>query len=428
MTEAFLHYVWQFQYFDKSDLLTTSGEAVSIFHVGFQNIHSGPDFFNSKIKIGEMEWAGTTEIHINSSGWNDHKHDSDEAYENVILHVVWKEDKKIKRKDGSELPTIELHQRVKDTFLLQYRKLVNHPDKIPCASFFDNVPSLTKFTMIDKSLIRRLESKAMNTQSLLERNKNDWDETFYQMICRNFGFKVNSDPFEQLSHALPYKILLKHADNTVQVEALLFGQAGFLEELGRDEYFLLLKREYAVLSQKYNLKPNQLKPAQWRFLRLRPANFPTLRIAQLTGLLCSKKNMFSRILEASAYGELVELFSAGTSAYWQHHYQFFKFNIQKIPSFGKMSIDNFIINTVVPLLAAYSKTKDEQRYMDRAVDILNHIGPEDNSILKTWAQVGMQNRSAADSQGLIELYNNFCLKRRCLDCNIGFSIIKPSAA
>lgn len=425
MNESFLHYIWQFQYFDKSGLQTTDGEPVMIFNPGNRNAHAGPDFLNAKVKIGGIEWVGSAEIHINSSGWTDHKHDTDDAYENVVLHVVWKEDKKIKRKDLSVLPTIELKNRVHDKLLLQYRKLINRPEKIPCASFLGNVPVLTKVSMLDRALMDRLESKAILVQSALKQNNNDWDETAYQMLCKNFGFKVNGEPFEQLSRSLPYKCLLKQADQLHQVEALLFGQAGFLEDKSGDEYFLRLKREYALLGKKYSLWDNRLSKAQWRFLRLRPANFPTRRLAQLASLLCRKKNIFSRILAAGSHKELQELLNAEQSPYWQHHYNFSRFIDEEIAGLGTMSIDNIIINTVVPLLVAYGKAKDDQHFIDRAVDILQRISSEDNTIVKGWRTTGIESKTAADSQALIELHNNFCLKRRCLDCTIGFSIMQP---
>lgn len=428
MTEAFLHHVWQFQYFNKSDLQTTDGDIVSVYHTGARNLHAGPDFFNAKIRIGDMEWIGNVEIHIHASEWFDHKHDRDDAYDNVILHVVWKADKKITRKDGTQLPTIELKGRVHDNLLLHYKRLINNPEKIPCASSLNRVPELTRLSMFDKALMQRLETKALHVNNILKKNNNDWDETTYQMLCRNFGFKVNAEPFEQLAHLLPYKILLKHADRLEQAEAMLFGQAGFLNEKGNDEYFSILKREYAILGKKYNLSENRLSKAQWKFLRLRPANFPTLRLAQLAALICQEKNIFSRLIEAYSYEMLQVIFSAKQSPYWQRHYQFFKAQDEEIAPIGSMSIDNIIINTVVPLLVAYGKTKDEQIYIDRAVEILQHITTEDNTILKSWKQLGVKSNSAADSQALIELHNNFCLKRRCLDCNIGFYVIQPALA
>jgi hypothetical protein len=426
MTEAFLHYVWQYQYFSKSDLYTTDGEMVSIFHPGHRNSHAGPDFFNARVKIGDIEWIGNAEIHIDSSGWADHNHGSDRAYDNVILHVVWSEDKKIRRSDESLLPTIELKGRVADTLLLHYRKLIHNPEKIPCGSVFNSVSSLTKFSMLDKALMQRLESKATSVMTLLKRNNNDWEETAYQLLCRNFGFKVNADPFEQLALSLPYKVIMKHADKLLQIEALLFGQAGFLEDNQEDDYFLLLKREYALLGKKFGLMETRLNKSQWKFLRLRPANFPTVRLAQLANLLFTQKNIFSKIREVGAYADLIKIFSVTQSAYWQHHYSFFKPVKEEIAPLGEMSIFNILINTAVPLMVAYGKSRDEQYFVDRAIDTLQHMPSEDNTIIRNWNMLGIASKSSFDSQALIELNNNFCLKRRCLDCNIGFSILQPA--
>lgn len=428
MTEAFLHYVWQYQYFTKSALRTSDGEEVSIFHPGYKNTDAGPDFFNAKVKIGQIEWIGNVEIHIDSSGWADHKHDADRAYDNVILHVVWKEDRKIFRNDKSPLPTIELKDRVADPLLLHYKKLLHNPEKIPCSPVFASISSITKFSMLDRALMHRLESKATNVLSLLKRNNNDWEETAYQMLCRNFGFKVNADPFEQLALSLPYKVIMKHADKLLHVEALLFGQAGFLEENLNDEYFLMLKREYDLLARKFGLIEKRLNKSQWKFLRLRPANFPSMRLAQLASLLSTKKNIFSKIIGAATYRELLQIFSTKQSEYWQHHYQFLKPMKEAIAPLGEMSVSSILINTAVPLMVAYGKAKDEQYFIDRAIDILQHIAPEDNAIIKDWNALGFKSKSASDTQALIELHNNFCLKRRCLDCTIGFSVLQPATA
>ncbi len=426
MTEAFLHYLWQFQYFNKVDLKTTRGESINVFHPGYRNSNAGPDFSNGKIRIGDMDWVGTVEIHINSSNWNDHHHSVDPAYDNVILHVVWKEDKEVKRRDGSELPTFELKNRVSEEMLLRYRKLINTPDEIPCAASLFKVSEITKLAMIDKALMNRFESKAKMILSLLKHNNNDWEETAYQLLSRNFGFKVNSDPFENLSKVLPYKVIMKHADQLLQVEALLFGQAGFLDEKTDDEYYALLKREYNLLGTKFQLFQTRMNKVQWKFLRLRPANFPSLRMAQLATLLSTQKSIFSRILEAQDFAALVKIFSVQPSAYWRHHYQFMKPIDEAIAPLGDMSTFNILINTAIPLFVAYGKSKDEQIYVDRAVEIIQQIPREDNAIVKRWSTLGVKAKTAGDSQGLIELHNNFCLKRRCLDCSIGFSIMQAS--
>jgi hypothetical protein len=427
MEEAFLHYIWQFQYFDHEALQTASGEKITIFNPGTRNVDAGPDFFNARIKIGTIEWVGNVEIHIQSSGWNAHKHNTDPAYENVILHVVWKNDAIIKRQDSSTVATLELQNKVKENLVLQYKTLLYNPATIPCSSSVTNVQELTRLSMLDKALMYRLENKSTIILKTLQRNNNDWEETSYQMLCRNFGFKVNAEPFQQLSQHLPYKVLMKHSDKLVQLEALLFGQAGFLDDKNNvDDYYQLLKREHGLLSQKFSLQANKLNKTQWKFLRLRPANFPTMRIAQLASLLFKQKNIFSKFIEASTYKELVSILTAEQTDYWKRHYQFAKPVEEEIPALGKMSIDTIIINTVVPLTVAYGKFKDEQSLVDKAVQFLHEISAEKNTVIKTWNSLGVSCTTAFDSQALLELYNNFCLRRRCLDCVIGASLVRPA--
>jgi hypothetical protein len=242
-------------------------------------------------------------------------------------------------------------------------------------------------------------------------------------LCKNFGFKVNAEPMLQLAEVLPYKILLKHLDKSIQLEALLFGQAGFLEKVKDDDYTTILKREFSVLSTKYKLEKKQMNLVQWRFLRLRPANFPTVRLAQIASLLASQRSLFSRIVESISYTDLTTIFAINQSEYWQHHYHPGKKSNTKVPALGKSSIENIMINTIAPMLTAYGQLNDEQIFIDRAVEILQHLPGEDNKIVREWSKLGHQVISAFDSQGLIELYNNFCLKRRCLECTVGAHII-----
>lgn len=279
--------------------------------------------------------------------------------------------------------------------------------------------------MLDKVLVERLDTKASAVLQMLQRNNNDWEETCYQLLMKNFGFKVNNEPFLQLSQAVPYKLLLKHADQQVQLEALLFGQAGFLDEENRETYYQILRREYKLLSQKYQLSSRKLKKVQWRFLRLRPANFPTIRIAEVAALIFYRRNFFSTIVSIDSSKGLTEFFGIQQSAYWKHHYRFFKAFEEQINTLGDASIDNIVINTVTPILVAYGKSKDEQMYVDRAVRILQDMHAESNKITNQWKDLGMRMKTAFDSQAAVELYNNFCLKRRCLDCNIGVALLNP---
>jgi len=428
VNESFLHYLWQCQYFDKKELKTTTGDNLVIIKPGLLNSDAGPDFSQAKIKVDGIEWAGSAEIHIQSSGWIDHGHDHDLAYENVILHVVWEEDKPIHRMDGTRIPTLELKGRVNEKLIKEYQQLIGNTSVIPCEHSFKRTENLIRLSMIDKALMMRLEAKASLVNTLLEQNKGDWEETTYQLLASNFGFKVNKEPFLQLAKALPYKIIQKHRDQPTQVEALLFGQAGFLFTKTRDEYITNLFTEYQFLSQKYSLQPAQLNPAQWKFLRLRPANFPSLRIAQFASLLQAKKSIFSTLIEMESYKDLQHFFDISPSLYWQTHYRFGKKAKAHVPAFGNSSADIVIINTVVPLLVAYGKAKDDWSLVDRAVNILQQIPSEKNKIITIWKKLGYVSKNAFDSQGLIELYQNFCQRRQCLNCTIGSALLKPDTS
>lgn len=425
MQESLLHYVWQCQYFDHANLISATNESIVVLEPGHRNTNSGPDFSNARIKIDNIEWIGNVEIHIYSSGWIAHKHQMDPAYENVILHVVWENDVPIRRRDSSAIPTIELKSRVSQDLLLRYKNLYLNPENIACANSIRDVSNLTIVSAMERSMASRLQSKAESVLEVYRSNHEHWDETCYQLLARNFGFKINSDPFFMLARSLPYKVIMKHADKPLQIEALLFGQAGFLEEDYGDEYYGILKREFRLLSQKFSLLERRLTRSQWKLLRLRPANFPTIRIAQLAALIEKHKLLFSKFIEAQTYKELVAILDIDQSSYWKTHYTFFNKVDAEIPGLGQMSINNIIINTVVPILAAYGKLKDEQQFMDRAVSILESITAEKNMITRTWESLGVQSTTASDSQALIELYNNFCLRKRCLDCNIGSALIRP---
>jgi Protein of unknown function (DUF2851) len=428
MSESFLHYLWQFQYFDKKELSTTTDEPITIINQGILNTDSGPDFSQVKIKISEIEWAGSVEVHLQSSGWYEHKHDTDAAYENVVLHVVWEENKPIVRKDGTRLPTLQLKDRADKELLKSYHKLVNNSAAIPCQSSFTKVNSVIRHSMIDKAAMIRLEEKSKQVLKLLQTNQGDWEETTYQVLASGFGFKVNKEPFIQLAKAVPYKVIRKHRTKVEQVEALLFGQGGFLLTKSKDEYVTQLYYEFEFLNRKYNLNQTQLHPSQWKFLRLRPANFPSLRIAQFADLLSATENIFSALIEVETYKELESMFRIQTSAYWKKHYRFGKPASGLVPEMGTNSRDIIFINTVIPVLIAYGQSRDDWSYVDRAVQFLQQIPAEKNKIIRTWQELGLTAANAFETQGLIELYNNFCQRRACLNCAIGASLLKPTAA
>ena len=425
MQEDFLYYIWKLQYFDKKDLTTSQGEPLTIFQPGIRNDHAGPDFLNGKITINKVTWHGHIELHIKASDWYAHQHQQDKAYDNVILHVVWNHDKDIQQHDGTIMPTLALKDRVTPGLYQRYQRLVQNKAIIPCAKQLSQVNSLVKASMLDKALFQRLTHKNNLVYRLLEDNKGDWEETAYQLLAHNFGFKINSSPFLALALHLPLKAVAKHADRLLAVEALLWGQAGLLAAKGQkqDDYLKALQKEHSHLARKYQLPADKLDESQWKFSRLRPANFPTIRMAQFAQLLHQNPGIFALLVNTPTE-TLRKQLAVVQSAYWQDHYQFGKPSQAKIPGLGKASIESILINTVVPLLVAYGKAKDEQNYVDRAVAILQHLPAEHNAITRHWAGVGIHVKTAFDSQALIELFNHFCSQKKCLSCDIGVAIIQ----
>jgi hypothetical protein len=425
LNESFLHYLWQHQYFNREDLRTSEGEIVQIFKQGYYNSNAGPDFSEAKIKIGSIEWAGSVEIHIKSSDYLQHKHQHDRAYDNVILHVVWHDDKPLTRRDGTMMPTLELRSRVSEALVKEYRKLVNSAFQIPCSKSFSRIDNLVKVSMVEQAAVQRLQSKAAIVREFYLQNNGDWEETFYQVLAKNFGFKVNADVFLSLAKALPVKTIRKNSDSRLKTEALLFGMAGFLDQPKGDEYYLSLKKEFEFLAHKHGLSESKLLKAQWRFLRLRPANFPTIRQAQLAALLNQSTQMFANVLVNENAASLRKMFSIEPSLYWKEHYSFGKKSKSVHGGLGDESIENLLINSVAPTLAAYATEKGEEVFFERALNLLQHLKPESNSIISAWNDLGLKTSNAFDSQGLIEQMNSFCKKRNCLNCAVGASLLKP---
>lgn len=425
MREDFLHFLWQYQYFDKNDLRTTENNSVNILKTGHLNKDAGPDFREAKVNIDDIDWSGSVEIHIKSSDWNLHNHQNDRAYENVVLHVVWQHDYEIKRSDGTTIPTIELKEIADPQLQYNYIRLINSHDDVACHNKLDEVPDIVKLSMIDKAVTDRLISKAQNVVLLQQQNSNDWNETAYQLLSSNFGFKVNTEAFLELSKSLPFKLILKHRDNLNHMESLLFGQAGFLEEESGDEYYQARKKEYEFFKHKYNLN-QKLDRFQWKFLRLRPANFPTVRIAQLAALIYKIDKLFATLTGSGSVDKLTNILKVKQSEYWLEHYDFEKQPSRKMTNIGKASCHNIIINTAIPMLVAYSRQIDDQAYLDRAVALLQQLPAENNVIIRKWKSLGLKPDSSFDTQGLIQLNNEFCLKRRCLSCNIGTTLVRKT--
>ena len=425
MNEGLLHYIWKFQLLEHATLKTDSGETVEVVHPGLHNNDAGPDFFNSKVRIGNTVWAGNVEIHVRSSDWNRHDHSSDDAYNNVILHVVYEHDSEIYDKNKRMLPTMQIGDKFLSDVQNKYSKLMENRAWVPCAPSFSSVAE-DKFyidSYLERLLISRMERKSSAVFNSLKSTNNNLEESFYWSLARSFGFKTNAEPFELLARSIPLKIINKHRQNIFQLEALLFGQAGFLQNGGNDEYASQLAREYYVFCRRYELSPNGKH--LWKFLRLRPGNFPTLRIAQFAHLLSISQNLFQVIRELKSLVELKELLQVNASSYWDCHYNFKGSRSKSIQKrLGTSSIDSVLINTVAPFLFVYGHINGLQEYKDRSLELLCSLPPENNSVINNWKKLGYVATSAFFSQALIELKTEYCQKKKCLSCGIGNRILR----
>jgi len=416
MTERLLQYIWQFQYFDKGALCTKSDEPLQLIFQGTYNTNQGPDFLNAKIKIGKTIWAGSIELHIKSSDWKKHKHQTDKNYNNVILHVVWEDDSK-----DNILPVLELKGRVSKILLQRYEAMMSQSTFIPCENMIDSVKSITWTSWKDRLLAERLLRKSKTAIAYAQENNYHWEEIFWWFLARNFGLKVNSEAFEAMARSLSLNILAKHKSQIHQLEALLFGQAGLLEEEFVDDYPKLLQKEYLFLKEKYGLKPTHQR---LYFLRMRPGNFPTIRLAQLASLIHQSSHLFSKIIEAENVNEVKTMFDVAANDYWHYHYKFDNPSKYKVKDLGETMIDNMIINTICPLLFAYGTYHKDEKYKSKALKWLEGVKGESNRITKKFVALGIKNRNAYDSQAFIELKNEYCTQKRCLECAIGNAILK----
>ena len=424
--EAFLHYVWQFQYFDKSDIKTTSGERVHVLSPGFLNKDSGPDFYNSKILINEVEWHGTTEVHYKTSDWINHNHTTDKAYNSVILHLVWEEDIQIKRQDQTYIPTIELKNRVDKEVITLYQNLIKNTDKIPCEKSLPEVDEYFIYAMLEKALIERLELKSDQITKILSKNINDWEQTCYQWIGKCFGFKINSDAFYQLCNNLPYSIARKYSGNRSGMDALMFGYAGFLNSSLVSDYTNRLKKEFAFLQSKHSIQSGMELPS-WKFLRLRPANFPTLRIAQFSAFIAAVNGLTEMVFQNSLNDIKISL-SQSLDPYWSHHYHFEKEASKDFdPSLGSISIENLLINAIIPLRFAYANKYGDENLKSECLELYKQIKAEKNHITLIYNECGLKIPTSFESQAFVHLHNVYCVKKQCLSCIIGHQIIHPVA-
>lgn len=425
MKEEFLHYLWKYRLYDSDNLFDSDGNKIEVLNPGEYNRDSGPDFFNARIRTGDTIWAGNIEIHTQASHFNLHGHQNDPAFNNVILHVVAVNDRKIMNSRGEEIPAAEL--KFSNSLYERYEALINNPCLIACEGYLKGADSFLLRGWIESLAIERLCRKAEAVKKILEATGNDWEEVLYQLICRYFGFRVNTEPFEMLAKVLPFRVIRKHSDNIFQIEALLFGAAGLLDEgLLRealsDEYYKDLIKEYKILSAKYSIRA--LPGWIWKFSRLRPVNFPTIRISQLAHMLSVSGGLFSRVLEKCDIKELNSLFEVPVSDYWEDHYVFGKKSRNTGKTTGEQAADLLIINTVIPVFFVYGRSRDRQDLCDRAVNLLKNILPEENKIISEWNDAGLTAESAFDSQAMIQLRDDYCRKRRCLECRIGGRLVR----
>ena len=429
MKEDFLHYVWKFQKFDAKGLKTISGQDVHVKLVGQHNLNSGPDFFNSQIYIGSQLWAGNVEIHIKASDWFAHRHELDEAYDNVILHVVWEHDSEIFRKDGTTIPTIVIKDVISSETLSNYQDLFSKKHKwINCENEFRNIDDFLLKSWLERLYIERLERKSDLIESQLKKNSNHWEALLFQLLCKNFGLKVNGDAFLSIAQSVDFSVVKKCSQNQLDLESLLFGQAGFLDVDKEDGYLIKLQKNYAYTKHKFNLEnSNAITP---RFFRLRPPNFPTIRLSQLAALYAKRKQLFSEVIfdtsgnnYSKSLNYFYEIFDISASEYWDTHYNFGVVSVKRRKTLSKNFIDLLLINTIIPLQFCYAKQmgRDASEVM---LALASSISSEENAVVKKYLELRPMEMTAFESQGLIQLKTMYCDKKRCLECAVGNFVIK----
>lgn len=411
MKEAFLYYLWGNRLMTGT-LMTEQGLPVEVIDTGYRNTDSGPDFLEARIKIGEQLWAGHVEIHVRTSDWNRHGHQHDKAYQNVILHVVYENDSWV-----NTIPVVKLKGHFKASLYDNYEHFVNSQRWIACERHLDDVQVFSRNAWLERMAIERLQEKAKFVEKLLISNKFDWEDTLYRLLLRYFGMKVNNEAFETLASLLPFKTLLKHADQLLPLEAMLLGCAGFLELDSPEEYPRLLKREFEAMKAKFGLLSMPVE--QWKFLRMRPGNFPTVRLAQMAQIIHLHGCLFSKIKEASTVNEVKALFDVTASEYWDTHFRFSVVGPAKPKHLGEGTADVLLINAIIPLLFSYGKFHKDQRYCDKALLFLEQTSSEDNTIIRYFNHRGMPAQNAMQTQAMLHLYNNYCKRKRCLECSIG---------
>ena len=421
MKEDFLHYVWHYKKYDFSNLVTVSGDALTITNSGQYLQKAGPDFFNAQIVIGHQKWAGNLEIHVKSSDWYLHHHEKDENYDSVILHVVWEHDTPIFRKDNSEIPVLALKEYVSSAVLNQYYSLLSPKSWIYCENQIKQVDEFALKNWQERMFFERLERKSVPIQQLLKETANDWEAVLFCLLAKNFGLNTNGEPFLKIAQSIPFSIIRKESFEIENLEALLFGMADLLPTEAEDFYAKDLKNRFLHISHKYQLSKTIIEPVQ--FFKHRPDNFPTIRLAQLSMLYHQQQNLFSQILIANNLNDLYSLFNCTVSDYWQTHYQFDKQSPNKKKQFSKSFIDLLVINTIIPVRFAYAKSLGKET-TEEILELMQSIKPEKNIIIEKFSNFGIKAHNAFETQSLLQLKNEYCNHGKCLQCSIGTQLLK----
>lgn len=420
-----MQYVWKHRLWRSEDMVTNTGKKVRVVDPGLLNTDAGPDFFNAKIEIDGHMWVGNVEMHYRATDWKRHHHDSDKAYDSVILHVVAKDDAPVRRTNGELIPQLVLE--VSPQFNADYASLVGATIEVPCATKIKQVPHLTIVEWVEGLAFERLHGKVERIHQLLDSFNGSWEDVCYVTLARNFGFGINNDAFERLARRTPLRLLGKHSDSVLQIEALLFGQAGMLDAQnpGMDSYYNQLCTEYAFLSNKFQLTP--MEKESWKLFRIRPQNFPYRRIAMLAQFIEGGFRMMNRILEAEGEKEMRALFEVELSGYWTKHYTFGKPNERATATLSRSSTDIILINTVAPLLYAYGELTGNYEMTDKAIKLLEDLRAESNSIVSHFVAYGIDCPDALTSQALVQLKREYCDARKCIYCKIGHHLLSKAA-
>jgi hypothetical protein len=421
MKEDFLHYIWQYKKFSLQDLKTVQGEEVVILNSGQYLQQAGPDFFNAQIAIDGQKWAGNVEIHIKSSDWYIHNHERDDAYDNVILHVVWEHDAEVFRANNSEIPVLELKHYVDKGLLDNYTTLTAAKSWIYCEKELEAMDSFVLDNWKERLFFERLQRKAAPILALAKETNNGWEAVLFCFIAKNFGLNTNGNIFYSIASSIPFAVVRKESFEQENIEALLFGRAGLLQGEFEDVYVIDLQVRYNYIVHKHQLQEAYVDEVQ--FFKHRPDNFPTIRLSQLAQLYHQHQNLFSKIINAVSLQELYDIFKVQASDYWQSHYRFDKESPRKRKMLTTSFIDLVIINTIIPFRFAYAQNTGKE-ISEELISLLQQVAPEKNSIIDKFTYYKIPVASAYDTQSLLQLKNEYCAHKRCMQCALGLELLK----